>query len=64
MIWNSAADFWAMGGYGLYVWGSMGMTFGLMALEMFWVKQARAQALKQVALEIEAAQTPAKEWHS
>ena len=64
MIWNSAADFWAMGGYGLYVWGSMSMTFGLMALEMLWVKQARAQALKQVALEIEAAQTTAKEWHS
>jgi heme exporter protein CcmD len=53
-----------MGGYGLYVWGSIGMTFGLMAIEMLWVKQARSQALKQVALEIEAAQTPAKEWHS
>ena len=64
MIWNSAADFWAMGGYGLYVWGSMGMTFGLMALEMLWVKQERSQALKQVALEIEATQTPAKEWQS
>ncbi len=22
MIWNSWADFFAMGGYGLYVWGS------------------------------------------
>ena len=64
MIWNSAADFWAMGGYGLYVWGSMCMTFGLMAIEILWVKQARSQALKQVSLEIAAAQTPAKEWHS
>ncbi len=64
MIWNSAADFWAMGGYGLYVWGSMGMTFGLMAIEILWVKQARSQALKQVSLEIAAAQAPAKEWHS
>ena len=64
MIWSSAADFWAMGGYGLYVWGSIGMTFGLMVIEMLWVKQARSQALKQVALEIEAAQTPAKEWNS
>jgi heme exporter protein D len=24
MNWNSAADFFAMGGYGLYVWGSFG----------------------------------------
>ena len=23
MIWHSASDFFAMGGYGLYVWGSM-----------------------------------------
>jgi heme exporter protein D len=22
MIWASWSDFWAMGGYGLYVWGS------------------------------------------
>jgi len=63
MIWKSAADFWAMGGYGLYVWGSIGMTFGLMALEMLWVKHARSLALQQVLLEIETAQTPAKDWH-
>jgi heme exporter protein D len=25
MIWNSAGDFFAMGGYGLYVWGSFGV---------------------------------------
>ncbi|HNV59663.1 MAG TPA: heme exporter protein CcmD [Rhodoferax sp.] len=24
MIWNSVGDFFAMGGYGLYVWGSFG----------------------------------------
>lgn len=22
MIWSSAAEFWAMGGYGFFVWGS------------------------------------------
>jgi len=26
MVWNSASDFFAMGGYGLYVWGSYGVT--------------------------------------
>ncbi len=25
MNWNSAADFFAMGGYALYVWGSFGV---------------------------------------
>lgn len=25
MIWNSVGDFFAMGGYALYVWGSFGM---------------------------------------
>ena len=26
MQWNSAAEFFAMGGYGVYVWGSFGVT--------------------------------------
>ena len=25
MIWNSASEFFAMGGYALYVWGSFGV---------------------------------------
>lgn len=33
MIWNSAADFFAMGGYGVYVWGSFGVTLVCMATE-------------------------------
>lgn len=63
MIWNSWNDFWAMGGYGLYVWGSFGVTAGLMGYEMYWVKQARAQALRQVAQELRAAETHGKDWH-
>ena len=61
MIWNSWNDFWAMGGYGLYVWGSFGVTALFMALELVWVKNARAQALSQVASEL-AAQTNSKDW--
>lgn len=34
MNWASWNDFFAMGGYGLYVWGSYGVTFGLMAAEI------------------------------
>ena len=48
MRWESWADFWAMGGYGLYVWGSMGATFLLMALEVFLARQARLQAEREV----------------
>jgi heme exporter protein D len=61
MIWNSWNEFWAMGGYGLYVWGSFGVTALCIALEMLWVKNARAQALSQIAHEL-VAETNSKEW--
>ena len=43
--WHSASEFWAMGGYGLYVWGSFGMTALVMALEL-WSLGARRSALR------------------
>ena len=61
MIWNSWSEFWAMGGYGLYVWGSFGMTALCVALEMIWVKNARAQALTQISNEL-VAETNSKDW--
>jgi len=33
MIWNSAAEFFAMGGYGLYVWGAYTVALACMAIE-------------------------------
>ncbi|HEX5286681.1 MAG TPA: heme exporter protein CcmD [Polaromonas sp.] len=33
MYWKSFDDFWHMGGYGLYVWGSYAVTFLVMAAE-------------------------------
>jgi heme exporter protein D len=33
MSWGSMADFFHMGGYGFYVWGSYAVTFALIALE-------------------------------
>ena len=33
MIWNSASDFFAMGGYGTYVWGAYIVTAACMAIE-------------------------------
>jgi heme exporter protein D len=62
MIWNSWSDFWAMGGYGVYVWGSFGVTAALMALEMLWVTQARDKALSQVAQTLAASETQGKDW--
>jgi len=34
MNWNGAADFLAMGGYGLYVWGAFGMVALVIGLEV------------------------------
>ena len=31
--WNSFGEFLAMGGYGLYVWGSFGLTAAIMLVE-------------------------------
>lgn len=45
MIWNSWSDFAAMGGYGLYVWGSYGATLLLMTLEPWLVARRRRLAL-------------------
>ena len=33
MTWNSAGDFFAMGGYGLYVWGAYGVTLVCLTAE-------------------------------
>jgi len=35
MIWENWSDFFAMGGYGLYVWGSVVVTLVLMFGEIF-----------------------------
>jgi heme exporter protein D len=44
MNWNSIGEFLAMGGYGLYVWGSYAVTFGLIALELVLLAQRRRGA--------------------
>ena len=37
MNWGSASEFFAMGGYALYVWGSYGVTLAALAVEVFLV---------------------------
>lgn len=55
MNWESASHFWAMGGYGFFVWGSYGVTAAVIAAELFVLSRrmtkARAQARRDVALE-------------
>lgn len=44
MQWHSWAEFWEMGGYGFYVWGSFGIT-ALVVLGEIWQLRAQRQAL-------------------
>ncbi len=43
---NSFADFWAMGGYGLYVWLSFGLTF-LVLLGLWWISNRQHKQFHQ-----------------
>jgi heme exporter protein D len=54
MIWQSASEFWAMGGYGVYVWGSMGVSAALLALEVWLARMGRRQALDAVCEALDA----------
>ena len=45
MNWGSFPEFVAMGGYGLYVWGSYGVTALCIALELWFLRQ-RARAAR------------------
>jgi heme exporter protein D len=46
MYWKSFDDFVQMGGYGLYVWGSYGVTLAVMLVEAFGVRQRQRRALQ------------------
>jgi heme exporter protein D len=45
----SIAEFFDMGGYALYVWGSFGVTALLMVLEPLLLRQRRRAILKRIA---------------
>ena len=48
MQWHSLKEFLAMGGYGFYVWGSFGVTFLVMAIEL-WLLNKRRQNVTKTA---------------
>ncbi len=52
MNWGGWDNFWAMGGYALYVWGSYAVTAALIAAEIILLRMRRRnalEALKQAA---------------
>ena len=46
MNWGSSSEFFAMGGYGLYVWGSYAVTFACIAIEMVSLVLRRRSAVR------------------
>ncbi len=47
MNWNSLDEFLHMGGYGLYVWGSYGVTLAVMLGEALLARSRHARALAE-----------------
>ena len=46
MHWNNATDFFAMGGYALYVWGSFGACALGMLIETLLIRRQRGAVLR------------------
>jgi len=50
MQWSSLGEFLAMGGYGLYVWPSFGMTALCMAWEVLALRLRRTAAIREITV--------------
>ena len=51
MNWNSPAEFFAMGGYALYVWGSFGVCAAIMVMEPILAKKRQKDILRALRRE-------------
>jgi heme exporter protein D len=51
MNWESPAAFFAMGGYGFYVWGSFGVCALLMVVEPILARKRHREALRSLRRE-------------
>ena len=51
MIWSSASDFFAMGGYGTYVWGAYAVTAACMAIEPVLVALRHRRVRRELTAE-------------
>jgi heme exporter protein D len=52
--WASFSDFLAMGGYGLYVWGSFGVTAFVMAIEPITIRRNRSATIIRLQRQLRA----------
>ena len=52
MQWHSVSDFFHMGGYGLYVWGSFGLTALALGLEMWLIHRRRLRVIDALRNEL------------
>ena len=62
MHWNNPTEFFAMGGYALYVWGSFGACALGMLIEPLLIRQQRGAVLRRLREKhrADAARTPAR----
>ncbi len=51
MNWGSPAEFFAMGGYGFYVWGSFGVCALLMVVEPILARKRQKDILRSLRRE-------------
>ena len=58
MHWNSAGDFFAMGGYAFYVWGSFGACALGMLGETLLIRSQRREVLRTLQARLEAEPAP------
>jgi heme exporter protein D len=42
--WGGWSEFWAMGGYGFYVWGSYAVTLACLAAEIYLLRRRSREA--------------------
>ncbi len=57
MIWASWSDFFAMGGYAFYVWGSYAVTAVLMVAEVILVMRRHRETRERLARTVSVDQT-------
>jgi heme exporter protein D len=48
-MWSSASEFFAMGGYALYVWSAYAVCLALMLIEPLLARRHRQQALRDAS---------------
>ena len=60
-MWNSPAEFFAMGGYGLYVWCSFGICALVLLLEPLAVRARHKSIVRRLQHEVMAEQFDKKD---